>query len=528
MKNMQKKLLALTLLFSTQLCATPVAGVSFFLPRAQNGTAVDILGWSPEINKYDADSIYFDFKAQSEWRQSFNSSKLGTYIFFNGTNTMIFGPQNTGVANISTDVYSLNFLLPSGFQSTVTASPKIQSSISDFSLYVGLDEWKSGLWVSAHLPLVYTRWNANLSETVTAAVPAAGFAAGAVNINAVTAVPYQNVTQAWVGNKTAGDANVVWAYGTINGSQSKTKVGDVAVNLGYNFVNRENMYLGVALRGLFGAGGHSKAQYVFEPMIGYGGRMGIGGFIDGQVRVWERDEDHRFVATASGYAVHLFNNKQVRSFDLVSCGVGSRYNMVKKLSTITAAANSTYSNIDNMINIGTQTAKIGIGVVYEANIQLSYTICNMNLDLGYSVGGRSAEKFSSFVTQIPVNTYILYSSTAANNANVANAANEATGVSKITVSGNDTGATQASVITGNAGIYCISNSNTTAAATTLTLNTASVLAPSVVSNCLYLNVGHTWRDNDWCPNVSLFGNVEFTGNKSASTWGIGLQGNVSY
>ncbi len=194
MKNMQKKLLALTLLFSTaQLYSTPVAGTSFFLPRAQNGTAVDILGWSPEINKYDADAIYFDFKAQSEWRQSFDSSKLGQYIFFNGTNTMIFGPQNTGTTNTSTDVYSLNFMLAPGFQSTVVANPKVQSSITDFSLYVGFDEWVSGLWVMAHLPLVYTRWNTHLSETITTQQPSTGFAAGVLDTNAVTTMPYQSV-----------------------------------------------------------------------------------------------------------------------------------------------------------------------------------------------------------------------------------------------------------------------------------------------------------------------------------------------
>ena len=543
MKNMTKKLLAITMLLSTVQLATAATttastsyGQSFFLPRAQNGTAIDVLGWSPEIHKYDADSIYFDFKVQSEWRQSFSSSKLGEYIFFNGTNSMIFGPQNlTGTTN-TTDIYSLNFLLVPGFQSTVTAAPKIQSSITDFSLYVGFDEWVSGLWLSAHLPLVYTRWNTNLTETVTTPVPAAGFLAGQVSNAAQATDPYANVLQAWVGNKTVGDANVVWAYGTINGSQNETKVGDVALNLGYDLVNKENIYFGIALRGLFGAGGASKAVNVFEPMVGTGGRMGVGGNIDAQVRLWERDEDHKFVATFSGYAVHLFNNNQVRSFDLLNCGNGSRYNLVKKLTTIAVApAVSTYSNIDNMINIGTQKAKIGVGVVYDATLQFAYMMNNVNIDLGWSIGGRSGEKFSSFVTNVPANSYILYDSNTVT-ALISNAltANQTNGVSKITVAGNDTGATAAAVTTTNQATYCISSSTTTTtngvttAATGIGLDTASALAPSVVSNCLYLNLGYTWRDNDWCPCVSLFGNVELSNNKSVNTWGIGLQGNVSY
>ncbi len=527
MKNMTKKLLAITLLLSTVQLSAESFGQSFFLPRAQNGTGIDVLGWSPEIHKYDADSIYFDFKVQSEWRQSFSSSKLGEYIFFNGTNSMIFGPQNlTGTTN-TTDVYSLNFLLAPGFQSTVVANPKIQSSITDFSLFVGFDEWVSGLWMSAHLPLVYTRWNTHLTETVTTPAVTTGFAAGQVSNAAQTTIPYANVIQAWVGNKTIGDANVPWAYGTINGSQNETKLGDVALNFGYDFVNKESGYLGIALRALFGAGGHSKAVNVFEPMVGSGGRMGIGGNIDAQYRLWERDEDHKFVATFSGYAVHLFNNKQVRSFDLLNCGNGSRYNLVKKLTTIAVApATSTYSNIDNMINVGTREAKMSIGVAYEATLQFAYLMNNVNIDLGWSIGGRSKEKFSEFVTNVPANTYILYDSNAVGGT-TSNAltANQANGVSKITVAGNDSGATAAAVTTANQSTYCITSASTTAG---LALDTDSVLAPSVVSNCIYLNLGYTWRDNDWCPCVSLFGNVELTNNKSVNTWGIGLQGNVSY
>ncbi len=51
---MKKQLLAITLLLSAVELSATTSGLSYFLPRAQNGTAVDVLGWSPEINKYDA------------------------------------------------------------------------------------------------------------------------------------------------------------------------------------------------------------------------------------------------------------------------------------------------------------------------------------------------------------------------------------------------------------------------------------------------------------------------------------------
>lgn len=514
MKQMKRTLLAVTMLLSTVQLSATTSGLSYFLPRAQNGTAVDVLGWSPFIYKYDADAMYFDFKVQSEWRQSFDSTKLGEYIFFNGTNSMIWGPANTaGTTNPTTDVFSLNFLLPSGFKSKVTASPKVQSSITDFSLFVGLDEFVSGLWASAHLPLVYTRWNTHLEETPGTAAPAT-YAAGEVQNAAGLATAYTSVIGAFVGDKTAA-TSVAWSYGTINGSQNETKLGDVALNLGYNFVSKENMYLGIALRGLFGAGGASKAKYVFEPTVGYGGRMGVGGMVDAGVRLWERDEDHNLHLYFTGYAVHLFANKQNRSFDLTACGTGSRYNLVKKITPL-AAAPSTYSNLDNMINIGTQHAKIGINVAYEFNLQFTYQTGNVGFDLGYSGGGHGAEKFGSWVDTIPANSYIIYGATVAD----ASTALQPFGISKVTVSGNQTGSTNATVTTTNQSTYCISNAS---------LNQASALAPSVYANTIFGDISYTWRDNDWQPNVSLFANVEFGGsNKTLSTWGIGLQGNVSY
>jgi len=517
MKQMKRTLLAVTMLLSTVQLSATTSGLSYFLPRAQNGTAVDALGWSPFINKYDADAMYFDFKVQSEWRQSFDSTKLGKYLCFNGENSMTWGVANTaGTTAPTTDIFSLNFLLPTGFNSSVEFSPKVQSSITNFGLYVGLDEFVSGLWASALLPLVYTRWNTHLDETPGTAVPAAGFAAGEVQAAALAATPYANVIAAYKGDKTAA-TSVVWSYGKIDGSQNETKLGDVALNLGYNFVSKENMYLGLALRGLFGAGGASKAVYVFEPTVGYAGRMGVGGMVDAGVRLWEKDEDHNLHLYFTGYAVHLFANKQNRSYDLTACGTGSRYNLVKKLTIPALPAAATYSNIDNMINIGTQHAKIGINVAYEFNLQFTYQTGNVGFDLGYSGGGHGSEKFGSWVDTITPNTYVLYGAGTAD----ASALLATTSITKVTVSGNQTGTAAAAVVSSaNQSTLCISNAS---------LNQASALAPSVFSNSIYGDISYTWRDNDWQPNVNLFTQVEFGGsNKTLSTWAVGLQGNVSY
>lgn len=531
MNQFAKKLFAVSMLLSIAHVNATTSGKSFFLPHAQNGTADAIFGQTGAIHKYDTDHIYGVFKSQTGYYQSFSNSKIGKYLFFNGTDTMTIGGQETTSANTTTDIMNANLLLSGYYTGTIQASPKVQTLVSSFDLFVGFNEWVDGLWFQVQAPLVWTKWNVNLTDLTS--TPStnqilynneykASTSPTASGVTQVPPLPYTSAAAAFAGTATYGDQVNAWQYGRVDGSQSTTKLGDVHMTLGYDFVLKENMHFGLGIHGLLGAGGKSKAKYMFEPVVGYAGRFGVGGTIDAAIRLWERDEDHQFTAWLHGDVYTVFDNTQVRSFDLNSTmgGKGSRYNLVKQMTALTTGP--TYaSEMNSMINVGTQSAKIGMDVAYDVTLMFIYQHGNFTVDFGYTAGGHSAEKFKSWVTNIDANTYVLWSPQLAN-AGVATGAGVAIqSFTGVTVSGLTNTATADTITTTNYATYVIDNTK---------LDTSSALAPSAMGNVIFGGVNYCWMDNDWAPCLGGGASVEFSGssNKTLDVWGIFLQGNVSF
>lgn len=519
MKHIANKLLVITMLLSVvAVDAATVSGKSFFLPVANNGTAVDALGWSGATHKFDVGGFYGCFKIQSEFGQNFKRDEIGKYLLMNGTDTAVFGPRK--LTTNDTDVSAINFLFDNTFKATVKFAPKAQDFVTNFGLFVGLDEWMEGLYFQVHAPLHHARWEVVITET-------AGTAAGTLSgtdgffdaADTTTTVPYTSVVAAFKGDKTIDDVTTKWSYGKINGRQTKTKLGDVRATLGYDLVTRENAHFGVGVQGLFGAGGKSTAEYVFEPVIGHAGRHGVGGYVNGAARLWDKDDDHQLMAHLNASVVHLFDNEQRRSYDINGNGKWSRYQLLKQISALTAVPGNTYDGIMvNAINITSLKAKIGIDVAYDANLTFCYHMGNMSLDFGYAVAGHSKEKHKSWVDTITADKYIVYGGAAAANAL---GANDNTGVINFGINGNITGYTTAVVGTTNNTTYTVINAN---------LDKDSALANSAMSHCVFGGLNYNWMDSDWMPGVGVFGSAHFSGddNNSFDRWSVGLQGNVSF
>lgn len=519
MKHVANKLLVITMLLSVvAVDAATVSGKSFFLPVANNGTAVDTLGWSGATHKFDAGNLYGSLKIQSEFGQNFKRDEIGKYLLMNGTDTAVFGPKNTAGTTNDTNVYAVNFLLDGAFRSTVKLAPKAQDFVTDFGLFVGLDEWMEGLYFQVHAPLHHARWEVAITETVSTPA-AATIGTSFLTPGATVVTPYTDIKNAFKGDKTVGHVTNKWSYGRIDGRRTETKLGDVRVTLGYDLVSRENAHFGVGVQGLFGAGGKSKAEYVFEPVIGYAGRHGVGGVVSGAALLWDKDDANQLKASMHASVVHLFDNEQRRSYDLTNCGKWSRYLLVKKMATVPAVANTpaaTYGNvIDNMINIGSLKAKIGIDVAYDANLTFCYHMGNMSLDFGYAVAGHSKEKHKSWVDTITDNTYVLWDSANAN-------ANDSAGATLVTIAGDVTNVGQVTAATMTTASACIIDNDR--------LNKDSGLANSAMSHCVFGGLNYNWMDSDWMPGVGVFGSAHFSGddNNSFDRWSVGLQGNVSF
>jgi hypothetical protein len=528
MKHLLKRLLIAAMLLSvapTVAEHSPVFGKSFFLPVANNGTATNTLGWSGSLHKFDMYHAYGCIKVQAEYSQNTKRNEIGQYIGSNGTNSMIWGPAETTTANLDTDVYALNFLLRDQvYKSRVTFTPKAQDFITSFGLFVGLDEWIEGSYINVNFPIQHARWKVVMDETTVVPAGATTYPVPDVVDQSATVytIPYTTVKSAFKGDKTVADASVKWSYGRIDGSRSVTKLGDVHAVFGWDFINKDDSHFGAGVKVLLGAGGKSKAEWVFEPMVGYSGRQGLGGAVNGGTLVWEKNEDHNITLNVDGSAVHLFANEQKRSYDIANCGIWSRYLLVKKMSSIGATASGYSGIIDNFINIGTLKAKIGIDVVYDAGLSLCYRHGNTSLDVGYKVAGHSKEKWKSWVDTIELDTYILYQYNQALTGAAVSATNEDDSYASLSITGKTPTTLAGTKVTqSNKETYIIDNER---------LDKDSALAPSALEHCVYFGLNHNWRDSDWAPGLGVFASYHVSGkeNRTFNRWTIGWQGNLSF
>lgn len=513
---MKIKLLAIAMLLSVVAVNADVTtgGRSIFMPVAMNGTASSNLGWSGSIYQHDSDELRACFKVQLEYGANNKRSEIGKYLSPSGTDTFVVGPYDlNGVAtNDSTDIAGVNLILGNDLKQTVQFSPKAQDLVIDFGMYVDLAEWLDGLYFRSHLPLQHSRWEVEITETNNTAFGATNLgAAGVYGTAAVTIAnkPYDDVAAAFKGDGTAGDS-AKWSYGKINGKQTETKVGDINLTLGYNFINKEHCHLGLGVTAILGAGGKTKAEYVFNPIIGYAGRYGIGGTLEGGARLWDKDDEHQLVVNMTAHAAHLFDNEQRRSYDITDCLTFSRYLLVKKFSSATTYTPGS-NNLENMINVGSLRAKIGVDVVYNGNLTFCWQMGNVSVDFGYQVAGHGKEKHKEWIDTITVDTYALYELTTADCGDV-NA-----GIPKITIAGDNLGSTLDTAMAAGDSPF-ITNSR---------LNKDSGLMKSAVEHTLFAGVNYNWSDNEWNPGVGMLGSYHISGsdNNTFDRWSVGFQFN---
>lgn len=455
----------------------------------------------------DPKDAYTHISTDIGFFQSWNHEDLAKYISFNGKETMRV--QGTSTAG-TTDIQAINYLLGDAFDSTIKFAPQVRTFQADFNLGLCLNELMEGLFASAKLPVVHARWNANLTESGITAD--ATTAAEAFVNDATSNSPYANMVEAFKGDKTIAAAVLKpMAYGKIEGTvaQTKTRVGNATLSLGYKLVDKENAHFSVAVSGLLNGAGASKAVYAFEPIIGTMGRHGFGGELNGHVRLYEHN-DYEFSAHLQGSVYTLFDATVKRSYDFrTKHGVGSRYLLLKTF----AADNTLVTNgYISAINVTTLDAKIGVDAMWNGDLALRMKHGNLSVDVAYGVAGQTKEKFKSWVSANPFTTnYGAYSKGLAD-ANTDNPARDIKLATNTTITGLTTAGAAPTVATGAAGTYLALTD----------LDTTSGMSPMTMSHQVSANLTYVWADNKWMPTVGLGGSAEICGkeNNSLSQWGV--------
>lgn len=520
MKQAMKGLFSIALLFST-VAKADINGRSFFLgSNVGNIAGAGLLEQAGKTHRFDADKMYGVFSIHGEYNGSFKSGDLGKYLSPIANKTFRLGKGNnaTAVANSATNVYNVFFLLEENYEANITFKPVSKTFTTDLNLFVGLDEFMEGMYFNVELPIVHNKRRVKITETQVTAATNTTFLADYFVDSTTTSVPYTTFVGSMVGDLTAGAGVAAnnMKYGKINGSQSKTKVGNVRLNLGYDFVRKENMHLSVALQALVNGNGKSKAVYMFEPSVGTGGRHGIGGRIDGHVRAWEKD-DSEINLFLQADLVHLFDATELRSYDMTTKhGVWSRYILFKDFASIGGAP--TANSIIHGVNFSTLNAKIGIDLMYDVNLMMAYTNGSMGINVGYGLHGHSKEEHKKWVDSFTTKFLGAWAPDDADldttgNAHLALATNI-----KIN-GGNGTSLTSATAATSTA-------SNIVVLAD---LDKNSGLQPSAMVHNVYGDVNYKWEDHEWEPCVGVGGGAAISSNnKGLSQWGVFFHGGICF
>lgn len=122
-------------------------------------------------------------------------------------------------------------------------------------------------------------------------------------------------------------AQDAWNYGKVNGPQSVTRLADIELKLGYQFICEDNVSSNAFIGMVIPTGNKAESLYLAEPIVGNGFHFGL---MCGSTQMiqWDASEITRWSLRSDGQFRYLFQNTQVRSFDTVSNGQWSRYMMV--------------------------------------------------------------------------------------------------------------------------------------------------------------------------------------------------------
>lgn len=419
---------------------------SITMPRSQSVDVTrELCGWQNQINRTDAECSYQSFSCTVQYEQSFRANRIAECIFGNSlsfNNSLhTFNDNEDAILNISgshvttrgvEDWLADYFGLPTDFQSQVLFKPTIQNAIFDFNFYAGLDSWKKGTFFRIHIPLVWTKWQLNACEAVSAPGtnsydPGYMNATPDIPFNAVgpvcpIGISNQTLIKSFLVatdgfHGTFGDVTQDFKFGIIgdnanhtNKSHNRVGVSDIELAVGWNFLRDENYHVGLELRGSLPTGNKPDPRYLFYPLIGNGHYWTLGAGLTSHCILWRScDDTSNFGLWFDVNLVHFFQSCQKRSFDFKN-KPNSRYMLLEKLDepvfnlfsstsddatepgTMPAAQYRGAGNLLHAINITTRDILSSFSWQSDLVIKFAYQIEQFQCDIGFSAWSRSAER----------------------------------------------------------------------------------------------------------------------------------------
>ncbi len=522
---------------------SPCGPRSIFIPRAQGSNFARVLaGWKEYLPACDG-RAWGNVSLALEYAHSLDGERMAYYLF--GSNRLTF--TGSQVANRGPrDLLADEFGLPTTFKGAIHFEPRIDNVILDINYQIGLDEWLYGLYFECHAPIVNTRWDLGvhcneMNNVPNDALPQ--FPPCYMGKNAVsTAI---SIREALSGLFVFGDMEQPLNFGALPcGRKQLTRVANIDVILGWNFVLKEYAHAGVFILTVVPTGNKPHSTIIFEPMIGNGNLWEIGPGISAHYDL-VRKGYHILSVYFEGALTHQFKRFQIRSFDLVGRGPLSRYMLLKEFD-----ANFNYDgNLVNAIDFSTRATHVGGSAKLDAAMKLTYYYDRWGLDVGYNIYARSKEKLrvqdDLFPSDLNNRRFGIKGTSGVCYRILDAASGDVIGTEALNATEHRSTITEAGPIDNPVAIQVPVNQKAVTwdgqpvftsvppiivDVDALDLTTGAV--PHQLSHKFFAHASYTALDKLWEPQFGIGGEIEFDGRKellsSLNQWGIWFKGSIAF
>lgn len=374
------------------------------------------------------------------FNQTFNPCSLAKCAV--GTNVLSFKGSAIATRNNATDLVADYFGLSPLFVGTLNLCPQVRNHSLKFESYWDFANWAEGLYLRADLTFSHqerTLFGDDCTSclTDTTISNTSPFPVGYMGTGSVAA--FATIQQALAGTG-FGDV-AAWKYGKFKFcKQSTNKIDGFSLDLGYDFIRSDDSHFGIFIRYVAPTGTKIDGAYnefFFAPLVGNMHHNALGGGLNAHKELWANDCGDSLTVHLDGYALHLFDDCQVRSFDFnatgtaavvaavtasnnscdtdcnsndncsttstTSAGCLSRYTLLKQLAPATSGtAGYTATGVDIPgINFATRNVTSSIGVQGDASLRFIYRHNGFSMQVGYNIFGRQEEKLCFRQTSVP-------------------------------------------------------------------------------------------------------------------------------
>ncbi len=417
------------------LCIIPVKIAGAVLPylnfrSVSVNAARELVGWQNQINKACMNTSYGSFSITPEYERSFNARAIAQALLCGSlyertcsTPNLAFKVQGTKVTNRDPHAWLADyFYLPTDFSSIINIDPKIDTFLVDFNIYVGFDTWLPGLFLRAHAPMTNTRWDLKFCESNIIA-GTNGYDPGyfsdsyttntnrgiIVGVNRTDLL--KNFTQFIFGQDSITDNPTINFEPLHNARMStfrltKSRLAEIQLALGYNFLLDPDYHLGLELRGYIPIGNEPRGEFIFESIVGNGHHAEAGLGITSHWGFWNDTEQQRGLSLyLDANITHMFTSCQRRTFDLRGKPL-SRYmlaadmrppakNLLIDINGVHVIPTGQFKyKFTPVANLTTIPVKVSCAIQADIACKLAFTGGNFEWDIGYDFWYRSCEKIS--------------------------------------------------------------------------------------------------------------------------------------